>query len=87
VLAIPAHVLIRTGTRGVVMVSLDSSRFQAREIEIGRETGEWVEVLQGVKVGERIVVNAQFLLDAESNLRAAVARLQGESSTEETHAR
>jgi len=80
VLAVPSQSLIRSGERNVAVVSLGGGRFQPREVKVGRETSEWVEILDGLKEGEEVVVAAQFLIDSESNLRAAVAELQSSDS-------
>lgn len=82
-LAVPAQSLIRTGERNVAVVALGAGRFQPREVRIGRETGAWIEILDGLSEGEQVVTSAQFLIDAESNLRAAVAALQNASASGE----
>lgn len=76
VLAVPAQALLRAGGRDVAVMALGGGRFQPREVTIGREAGGWAEVLTGVKEGERIVTSAQFLIDSESNLRAALEMLR-----------
>jgi multidrug efflux pump subunit AcrA (membrane-fusion protein) len=80
-LAVPSHALIRTGGRDVAMVALDRNRYQAREVSTGRETGEWIEILSGLEEGDLVVVNAQFLLDSESSLRAVVERIRNGSGS------
>ncbi len=79
-LTVPAQSLIRTGGRNVAVVTLGGGRFQPREVRIGRETGEWIEILDGLQEGEQIVVAAQFLIDSESNLRAAIASMSATQS-------
>lgn len=83
-LVVPSHALIRTGGRDVAMVAIGQNRYQARELTTGRETGEWIEILSGLEEGDLVVVNAQFLLDSESNLRAVFKQIQsGNTSTSE----
>jgi Cu(I)/Ag(I) efflux system membrane fusion protein len=77
VVAVPAQALIRAGSRDVAVVALGEGRFQPREVTVGREAGGWVEILEGLKEGDAIVTSAQFLIDSESNLRAAIAQLRG----------
>ncbi|RTL74970.1 MAG: efflux transporter periplasmic adaptor subunit, partial [Bradyrhizobiaceae bacterium] len=47
-------------------------RFEPREVKLGRRGGDLIEVTQGVSEGERVVTSANFLIDAESNLKAAL---------------
>ncbi len=72
VLAVPTSAVIDSGVRRIVLVQLQEGRFEPREVRLGASSGEYVEVLSGVKRGERVVVAANFLIDAESNLKAAI---------------
>ena len=72
VLAVPDSALIETGTRQVVLVDKGEGRFEPREVTPGRRGGGFVEVREGVAEGEAVVVSANFLIDAESNLKAAL---------------
>ncbi|MBV5276399.1 copper-binding protein, partial [bacterium] len=60
------------GTRQVVLIQLKEGRFEPREVKLGARSDTHVEVLSGVKEGELVVVAANFLIDAESNLKAAI---------------
>ena len=71
--AVPAGAVIRSGERNVVVVALGEGRFVPREVRLGLEADGYVQVLQGIEAGEEIATSAQFLLDSESRLRAAVA--------------
>ncbi len=73
VLTVPVSAVIDSGTRQIVLVRLDEGRFEPREVRLGTRTDKYVEVTQGVQDGEQVVVAANFLIDAESNLRAAVS--------------
>jgi membrane fusion protein, copper/silver efflux system len=75
VLAIPASAVIDSGVRQVALVQLAEGRFEPREVKLGSRADEYVEILEGVKEGEPVVVAANFLLDAESNLKAALGGL------------
>ena len=68
-LSMPAHAVIRTGTRNIVFVVM-GEHVEPREVTLGVEAGEFVEVLAGVTAGERVATQAQFLLDSESRLKA-----------------
>jgi Cu(I)/Ag(I) efflux system membrane fusion protein len=72
VLSVPNSAVLDSGTRQVVLVAGDEGRFEPRPVKLGIHGDDWVQVLDGIKPGERIVVGANFLIDAESNLRAAL---------------
>jgi len=72
VLAVPDSAVLDSGTRQVVLVELGAGRFEPRAVKLGMRGDGYVEVLEGVKEGEAVVVSANFLIDAESNLKAAL---------------
>ena len=75
-LLIPREAYIDSGVRKVAFVALDQGRFQPRDIQVGVEAEDgMVEVLYGLAAGERVVTSGQFLLDAESKLKEAVAKM------------
>jgi Cu(I)/Ag(I) efflux system membrane fusion protein/cobalt-zinc-cadmium efflux system membrane fusion protein len=74
-LTIPSQAVIRSGTRNIAVVDLGMGRFAPREVVLGAEADGFVEVIDGLANGDRIVVSAQFLIDSESNLRAAIGSL------------
>jgi Cu/Ag efflux protein CusF len=69
---VPASAIMDSGTRRIALVELGEGRFEPREVSLGQRGDEHVEVLDGVREGERVVVAANFLIDAESNLKAAL---------------
>ena len=73
--AVPDSAVIDSGTRRVVILDRGEGRFEPREVKLGRRGGGFVEVREGVAEGDRVVVAANFLIDAESNLRAALRGL------------
>ena len=77
VIVVPDSAIIDSGTRRLVFIQLAEGRFEPREIRIGARSDNYVEVLDGVKEGEEVVVAANFLIDAESNLKAAIGGLGG----------
>jgi len=77
-LAIPASAAIHTGTRYVAFVDKGEGRFEPRELKIGVKTDEYVEVKEGLSEGEKVVTRALFLIDSESQLRAAISGMSGE---------
>ncbi|WP_018987891.1 efflux RND transporter periplasmic adaptor subunit [Aromatoleum toluclasticum] len=72
-LTVPTSALIDSGERQVVLVAQGEGRFAPRPVKVGRRGSEHVEILEGVAAGDSVVVSANFLIDAESNLRAALA--------------
>lgn len=73
VLAVPDSAVIYSGSRELVLVDLGAGKFAPRIVKLGRQSDDQIEILEGVKEGEKIVTSANFLLDAESNLKAAIA--------------
>jgi membrane fusion protein, copper/silver efflux system len=71
-LAVPASAVIDSGNRQVVLVAKGEGRFEPRAVKLGRRGDGYVEVLDGLAAGEAVVTSATFLIDAESNLRAAL---------------
>jgi Cu(I)/Ag(I) efflux system membrane fusion protein len=55
-----------------VLIEKGEGRFAPRAVKIGARGGGFAEILEGVREGERVVVGANFLIDAESNLKAAL---------------
>jgi len=72
VVTVPLSAVIDSGTRQMVLISLGEGRFAPRDVQLGARSDTHVEIRDGVKDGERVVVAANFLIDAESNLKAAV---------------
>jgi Cu(I)/Ag(I) efflux system membrane fusion protein len=72
VLAVPDSAVIDSGTRQIVLVQLTEGLFEPREIKVGMRSDGYTEVLEGLGEGENVVVRANFLIDAESNLKAAL---------------
>ena len=72
VVTVPNSAVIDSGTRQIVLISHGEGRFEPREVKLGGRSDANVEVISGVKEGDLVVVAANFLIDAESNLKAAV---------------
>jgi Cu(I)/Ag(I) efflux system membrane fusion protein len=71
-LAVPDSAVIDSGTRRIVILDLGEGRFAPREVKLGRRGDGMVAITEGVAEGDRVVVAANFLIDAESNLKAAL---------------
>jgi Cu(I)/Ag(I) efflux system membrane fusion protein len=72
VLAVPESAVLDSGTRQAVLVDKGDGRFEPRQVKLGRRGGGYVEITDGVAEGEAVVTSANFLIDAESNLKAAL---------------
>jgi Cu(I)/Ag(I) efflux system membrane fusion protein len=75
IIVIPLEGLIRTGRDERVIIDLGDGRFEARNVVSGIESGNYVEIIQGVDEGERIVTSGQFLIDSEASMRAGIERM------------
>lgn len=76
-LTVPLDAVLDSGTRKVVFVALGDGRFEPREVQTGATLGERVEILGGLKAGEEVITRANFLVDSESRLKAALAQMTG----------
>jgi membrane fusion protein, copper/silver efflux system len=72
VLTVPESAVLDTGSRQAVFVDKGQGRFEPRDVKLGYRGGGYVEIREGVTEGEPVVVAANFLIDAESNLKAAL---------------
>lgn len=75
VVTVPNSAVIDTGDRQVVIVAKGEGRFEPRDVKIGARGEGMTGIREGVAEGERVVVAANFLIDAESNLKAALSAL------------
>ena len=77
---IPDSALIETGVRQIVFVDAGDGSFEPREVKVGVRGDGKAQILSGVKAGENVAVRANFLLDSESKLRAALTKMTGGAS-------
>jgi membrane fusion protein, copper/silver efflux system len=71
-LAIPDTAVIDSGSRQVVLIQRGEGRFESRAVKLGLQADGYREVLQGLEAGDEVVTRANFLIDAESNLKSAL---------------
>jgi RND family efflux transporter MFP subunit len=76
-LAIPAEAVIDTGTTRYAILAHPDGYFEPREIETGAPLGGYYPVVKGLQHGDRVVTSAQFLIDSETNLQAAMQAMAG----------
>jgi Cu(I)/Ag(I) efflux system membrane fusion protein len=74
-IVIPLEGLIRSGREERVILALGDGRFEARKVRAGIESGNYVEILEGVEEGDAIVTSGQFLIDSEASMRASLNRM------------
>jgi len=86
---IPSEAVIRSGDRPQVFVVREPGKFEPRLVDLGVESSGRVAILKGVSAGEEVVTSAQFLVDSESKLREATAKmmesLQDDGANEMDH--
>lgn len=71
-LTVPESAILDDGTHQIVLVSRGEGRFEPREVKLGMRGSGYAEVLNGLQSGDKVVVSANFLIDAESNLQSAL---------------
>jgi membrane fusion protein, copper/silver efflux system len=77
VLAVPREAVLHSGTQDSVILALGAGHFQPVTVHTGAENDDYVEIVDGLQEGQKIVLSGQFLLDAEANFQGAGARMQG----------
>ena len=82
VVVVPDSAVLQTGTRSVVFVVKGNGTFEPREVQTGTKSGDFMEVRSGVEAGEKVVTQANFLIDSESRLKAALAGMNSEQKAE-----
>jgi Cu(I)/Ag(I) efflux system membrane fusion protein len=75
-LTVPTSAVLESGRRTLVLVDRGEGRFEPRPVEVGLRGEESLEILKGLQEHERVVVNANFLIDAESNLKAVTGAFE-----------
>ena len=75
--AVPDSAVLDTGARQLVLVQREEGKFEPRTVKVGMRADGYIEVLEGIKAGENVVVSANFLIDAESNLKAVIGGMSG----------
>ena len=76
-LVVPSDAILDSGERQLIFIHLGGGQLEWRTVKLGVRAGDWVEVLEGLKEDEHIVTSANFLLDSESQLKAAVSGMKG----------
>ena len=83
-LTIPASAVLKTGKNDIVFVDKGDGNLEIRKVELGQKAGNYYEVLKGLKNGDIVISRANFLIDSESKVQAAVATWGEDDSEQET---
>lgn len=75
---IPEQAVLRTGQKDIVILALGNGKFKPVQVKLGDYSNGYYQVLNGINAGNTIVTSAQFLIDSESNLRAALSQFGAE---------
>jgi membrane fusion protein, copper/silver efflux system len=75
---VPADAVVNTGTRQTVFVDLGDGRLEPRAVQIGERLGDRVQILTGLRAGERVVSSGTFLVDSEAQLKGGLGAAQGD---------
>ncbi len=73
VLAVPSDAILDGGTEQYAFVVHDGTHFEPRMVKTGRSSDDYVQIISGLHEGEKVVTSANFLIDSESRLKAAVS--------------
>ena len=76
VIAVPESAVMNTGTRSVVFIARGNGAFEPRQVATGGRANGFYEIRSGVQPGERVVVDANFLVDSESRLKSALSQMR-----------
>lgn len=79
---VPENAVIRSGKKDVVIIALGNGKFKPQQVMLGGYSEGFYQVLQGLSAGNEIVISAQFMIDSESNLKAAVNQYSSQSKFE-----
>jgi len=72
---VPSEAIVRTGARNQVFVQRAEGKFEPRIVELGLQSDGEIQILSGIKAGELVVTSSQFLIDSESKLKEATAKM------------
>ena len=76
-LVVPRDAILESGERQLLFIHHGGGQLEWRNVTLGAKAGDWVEVKEGVKEGDHVVTGANFLIDSESQLKAAVGGMAG----------
>jgi len=74
-IAVPEEAVMYSGDKTMAMIQKPSGAFESRELNLGVKTQGYVQVISGLKAGERVVTSSNFLIDSESRLKEALGNM------------
>ena len=72
---VPSEAIVRTGTQTQVFIQRAAGKYEPRFVVVGIDSQGEAQILQGLQAGERVVTSSQFLIDSESKLKEATAKM------------
>ncbi len=79
-IVVPSEAIVRSGSREQIFVVREPGKFEPREVTLGMSSEGVTQILSGVVAGEEVVTSSQFLIDSESKLREATAKMMAAMS-------
>ncbi|MEP7153522.1 MAG: efflux RND transporter periplasmic adaptor subunit [Nitrospira sp.] len=76
-LVVPRDAILESGERQLLFIHHGGGQLEWRSVKLGAKAGDWLEVVDGLKEGEHVVTGANFLIDSESQLKAAIGGMAG----------
>jgi hypothetical protein len=76
-LTVPANAVLNAGERKTVFVDRGNGYFEPRQVKTGEREGDRIQILSGLSGGERVVTSGNFLIDSESQMKAAASGMGG----------
>jgi hypothetical protein len=77
VLAVPATAVLDTGVRKIVYLDKGNGQYVGKEVFLGTKAGDYYPVLKGLEEGDKVVTQANFLIDSQSQLTGGASALYG----------
>jgi membrane fusion protein, copper/silver efflux system len=76
-LTVPADAVLNAGERQTVFIDRGNGYFEPRQVKTGEREGDRIQILSGLSQGDRIVTSGNFLIDSESQMKAAASGMGG----------
>lgn len=74
-IVVPTEAIVRSGTHEQVFVQREAGKYEPREVTTGVQADGMIQIIRGLKAGEQVVTSGQFLIDSESKLKEATAKM------------
>jgi len=81
-IVIPSEAIVRSGNREQVFIQREPGKYEPREVILGLSSKGFTQIREGIDAGDQVVTSAVFLIDSESKLREATAKMMEMSSME-----